>query len=116
MTEAKSSRRPIAALVTLVIALAVAAVGWYYVGVAADAGVSRIDRVDALREWCAEHYAGAQSAVDTMRVDRLALPDTIDPQSSARIARCGDLRDQMAPDKTPNPREMTGEEMPRGLR
>jgi hypothetical protein len=51
-----------------------------------------------------------------MRVDRFALPDTIDKGSEQAIDRCGDLRGESVPNSLPNAREMSGDPMPRGLR
>ena len=113
---ATSGRPPVAALLTLVVALVVSFVAWRMFGAAADAGVDRLARIDTMRAWCEGFYVQAQSRTDTMRVDRVALPDTIDPQSSNAIDRCGDLRSEAPGTPPPNPREMNGQEMPRGLR
>lgn len=113
---AAPEKPPVAALLTLVVALVVAVVAWRLFGKAADAGVERLARIDVVRAWCAEFYAQARTSNDTMRVDRVALPDTIDPASSDAIDRCGDLREQIVQSAPSNSREMTGKEMPRGLR
>ncbi len=110
------SKPPIAALATLVVALLLAVVAWRLFDKAADAGVKRLARIDVVRAWCTERYAQAGTPNDTMRVDRVALPDTIDPASSAAIDQCGDLRAQIEQGAPSSSREMTGKEMPRGLR
>lgn len=116
MTAPERSSPPLAALGSLVMAVVLAVIGWRMLGRAADVGVDRLARIDAMRALCVEAYATARSASDTMRVDRYALPDTIDPMSKDRIAQCGALRGESVPNQLPNPREMNGEEMPRGLR
>ncbi|MEN9509981.1 MAG: hypothetical protein RLZZ621_2544 [Gemmatimonadota bacterium] len=110
------SKPPFVALASMVIAIVLGVVSWQFLGQAADTGVERLARIDRLRGWCDTLYAGAQDRTDTMRVDRVALPDTVDPESTNRIARCGALRGESVPNTLPNPREMSGEEMPRGLR
>ena len=65
---------------------------WYALGVAADRGVDRLARIDRLRALCVERYALARNRSDTLRVDRWALPDTVDPGSRQRIAQCGAFR------------------------
>lgn len=107
------------ALAGLGVALALAVVAWHYLNIIADAGVNRIDRIASVRSWCSEHYGRALTRDDTMHVDRMALPDTVDARASDPIDRCGDLRDEAASgvqSEPQNSREMTGEEMPRGLR
>ncbi|HEY0928557.1 MAG TPA: hypothetical protein VGE27_01455 [Gemmatimonas sp.] len=111
-----SGRPPVAALFTLVMALVIGFVAWRMFSAAADVGVQRLARIDTVRAWCQGFYAQAQTRNDTMRVDRAALPDTIDPKSSSAIDRCGDLRSEDPGTPPPNPREMNGQEMPRGLR
>jgi len=111
-----SGRPPMAALLTLVMALVIGFVAWRMFGAAADVGVERLERIDAERAWCEGFYAQARNRNDTMRVDRTALRDTIDPRSSDAIDRCGDLRSEEPGSPPPNPREMSGQEMPRGLR
>lgn len=110
------SKPPVMALMSLLVAVVLGVVSWQFLGQAADSGVARLARLDRLRGWCETLYAGAQDRTDTMRVDRVALPDTVDPESTNRIARCGALRGESVPNSLPNPREMNGEEMPRGLR
>lgn len=107
---------PRAAVLTSVLALLAGAATWHFLGVAADRGIERLARIDRLRAVCAERYAAAVDRSDTLRVDRSALPDTVDPSSKDRIAQCGALRGPSQPDAPPNPREMSGEPMPRGLR
>lgn len=87
-------RPPLPALIALVGALAIGGVAWWGFDRAADAGVARLDRIARLRTICAERYAAARNDIDTMRVDRSALPDTVDPSSKDRIDRCGVFRAQ----------------------
>lgn len=110
------SKPPVVALVSLLVAITLGVLSWQFLGQAADTGVERLARIDRLRGWCDSLYAGARDRTDTMRIDRVALPDTVDPESRNRIARCGALRGESVPNDLPNPREMSGEEMPRGLR
>lgn len=111
-----SSKPPVAAMASLVLAVTLGVVSWQFLGRAADSGVERLARLDRVRMWCETLYAAADDRTDTMRIDRVALPDTIDPESTKKIARCGALRGESVPNSLPNPREMSGEEMPRGLR
>jgi hypothetical protein len=105
-----------AALVSLAFAAAVGIGSWFLFGRAADSGVERLARLDRMRELCAGYYATARDRMDSMRVDRVAIPDTIDPGSKDAYDRCGDFRGPSVPNELPNPREMSGQEMPRGLR
>lgn len=106
---------PVAAILATVGAMVVAVVAYVLLNRAADTGLERLARIDTVRGMCDGYYAQARSRADTMRIDRLALPDTIDPNSKDAIDRCGDLRAQSSMNTIPNPREM-GEEIPRGLR
>ena len=92
MTPSSPSGPPRAALLSVIVAVAAGAAAWYFLGVAADRGVERLARIDRLRALCVERYAMAQNRSDTLRVDRWALPDTIDPGSRQRIAQCGAFR------------------------
>jgi hypothetical protein len=112
-TEAESPR--LAALITLAATMIVGVAAWIWFGRAADAGVERLARIDMVRTLCQGYYAQATNANDSMRVDRLPLPDTIDAGSKDAIDRCGDLRGPELEKAPPNPREM-GKEIPRGLR
>lgn len=116
-TEAQG-KPPVAALAALALALGVGVASWFWFGRAADVGVARLARLDKVRVYCEGFYAQARDRMDTMRIDRVALPDTIDPGSKDAFDRCGDLRalTPEVPTSLPNPREMSGEEMPRGLR
>ena len=104
-----------AALLSLLITVLVGAGAWWWFSRAADAGVERLARIDKLRTLCTGYYAQARDRQDSMRVDRLPLPDTVDAGSKTAIDRCGDLRGPETPTILPNPREM-GEEIPRGMR
>jgi hypothetical protein len=114
MTPA-TGKPPMAAMLSTVGAVVLAIVGYQLLNRAADTGLERLDRIDRVRAMCDAYYAQARSRADTMRIDRLALPDTIDPKSKDAIDRCGDLRAASSMNTIPNPREM-GEEIPRGLR
>lgn len=113
----KTSEQPpkAAALATVVLAAAVGVASWFWFGRAADTGVERLARIDKMRTLCTGYYAQARDRSDSMRVDRLPLPDTIDPSSSDAMDRCGDMRGPEMPTSLPNPREL-GKEIPRGLR
>lgn len=104
------------ALGSLVGALALAVWSWQFLNRAADSGLERLSRIDAMRALCTAGWAQARTEVDSMRVDRYALPDTIDKGSEQAIDRCGDLRGESIPNSLPNAREMSGDPMPRGLR
>jgi hypothetical protein len=92
MTAPASSAPPRAALASGIVAVAAGVAAWYFLGVAADRGVERLARIDRLRALCVERYAMARSRSDTLRVDRWATPDTVDPGSRQRIAQCGAFR------------------------
>jgi hypothetical protein len=103
------------ALIAVGIALVVAVGGWIGLNQATDRGIRRLAAIDKVRGQCTQAWAAARSRTDTLLVDRIALPDTIDPRSDQALARCGDLR-KLEPTAPPNNREMSGEPMPRGLR
>jgi hypothetical protein len=107
---------PVGAIASLVGASVLAVVAWFGFGRAADVGIDRMARIERMQALCTERYALARTRIDTMRVDRSALPDTIDPRSKARFDRCGAFRVEGVARELPNPREMNGQEMPRGLR
>ncbi|HYW32315.1 MAG TPA: hypothetical protein VE869_12460 [Gemmatimonas sp.] len=104
------------ALISVGVALVLGVATWFGLNDAADSGVARLARIDRVRAECEEGWRGARNALDTATVDRLSLPDTIDPGSSAELSRCANLRPQGLPTRLPNPREMSGEKMPGGLR
>ncbi|WP_310571782.1 hypothetical protein [Gemmatimonas sp.] len=101
---------------SLVGALALGAWAWQFLNRAADSGLERLSRIDAMRALCTAERVKARTDVDSMRVDRLSLPDTVDQGSEQAIDRCGDLRGESVPNSLPNAREMSGDPMPRGLR
>ena len=92
MSGSHPSGPPRAAILSLLVAISAAAAAWYFLDVAADRGVERLARIDRLRALCVERYALARNRSDTLRVDRWALPDTVDPGSRQRIAQCGAFR------------------------
>lgn len=100
----------------LVAALTLGVMSWQFLNRAADSGLERLSRIDAMRALCTAEWVKARTEVDSMRVDRYALPDTIDKGSEQAIDRCGDLRGESVPNSLPNAREMSGDPMPRGLR
>lgn len=104
------------AIAGLLVTLALSIWAWQLLNRATTTGVERLARIDAVRLLCTEAWATARTDVDSMRVDRMMLPDTIDKGSEQAIDRCGDLRGQSVPNALPNPREMSGDPMPRGLR
>jgi hypothetical protein len=115
-TGGVTGKPPAGAIWSLVLALSLAVGAWFGFGQAAEKGVERLERLDTMREYCMPFYARARDRNDTMRVDRAPLPDTIDAGSKDAFDRCGDFRGPSVPNALPNPREMSGEEMPRGLR
>lgn len=112
--EQKRSRNT--ALISLAIASVLGVFAWVGLYGAADKGVERLARIDVVRGTCDSLWKSARNELDTARVDRTSLPDTIDAGSSAELARCGHLRPSGLQAKVPNPREMSGERMPGGLR
>ena len=104
------------ALIGVVIATGLGVLTWFGLSGAADKGVARLARIDHVRSVCDSAWRAAKSEQDTARVDRRSLADTIDAGSSAELSRCGNLRPEGLPSRLPNPREMSGEPMPRGLR
>lgn len=104
------------AIGSLVVALGLSVWAWQFLNRATDSGLERLSRIDAMRALCTTEWAKARAQVDSMRVDRFALPDTIDEGSQQAIDRCGDLRGESVPNSLPNAREMSGDPMPRGLR
>jgi hypothetical protein len=108
------------AVATVVVAVVLAVLSWRWLGTASDAGIARLARIEVQRARCDSLWARSTSSADTLLADRVALRDTIDPRASTPLSRCGDLRGVVrgapAPGTLPNPREMSGEPMPRGLR
>ena len=104
------------AIGSLVSALALSIWAWQFLNRATASGLERLSRIDAMRALCTAEWVKARTEVDSMRVDRFALPDTIDQGSEQAIDRCGDLRGESVPNSLPNAREMSGDPMPRGLR
>ena len=102
------------ALIGLGIAVVLAVGAWLFVTRATDSGLERLARIDRVRAGCNVLWANALNPIDSARVDATPLPDTIDPQSSSALRRCGGFR--ITKQKPVNPREMSGEPMPRGLR
>lgn len=104
------------ALIGLGIAIVLGVFTWYGLTRAADAGVARLARIDVVRAECETAWQAARNERDTVIVDATSLRDTIDPGSSAELSRCGHLRPKGLPTSLPNPREMSGQPMPKGLR
>ena len=94
------------ALLALGLSVAIAGAAWFALYRAADAGVSRLARIDRVRATCDSGWANARTDRDTAIVDGRALADTIDAGSEAQLAQCGDLRPSDGPKPMPNPREM----------
>jgi hypothetical protein len=103
------------ALIALAVAVLVGVAAWVGLSTATQRGINRLAAIDRVRGRCTESWAKARTRADTLLVDRIALPDTIDPTSEDALTQCGDLRDKSAAAQ-PNVREMNGEPMPRGLR
>ena len=115
-TVSTASQGRTTALISLGIALVLGGFTWYGLSRAADAGVARLARIDVVRAECQTGWQAARNERDTAVVDATSLRDTIDPGSSAELSRCGHLRPTGLPSNLPNPREMTGQSMPKGLR
>ncbi len=111
----EQARFRVRALIGLGLTLALGIGAWLFLSRAADSGIERLARIDVVRTACEARWSAARTQSDTMRVNDIALADTIDPQSSAALKRCGDLR-AMISKQVPSGREMSGEPMPRGLR
>lgn len=101
------------ALLGLGVAVALSIAAWIGLSRATTSGVERIAAIERARDQCTRAWSAAKSRAETLQVDKIALPDTIDPRSEGALRQCGDLRSATA---LPNPREMNGEPMPRGLR
>ena len=101
------------ALIGLGFAVLIGIAGWIWLSRVMQGGVDRLAAIDRVRAECERAWSGARNHEETLSVDRIALSDTIDAKSDAALRRCGDLRSTKA---LPNPREMNGEPMPRGLR
>ncbi|MEO7520941.1 MAG: hypothetical protein ABIW79_03905, partial [Gemmatimonas sp.] len=69
------------ALIALAIATALGVFAWVGLNRAADAGVARLARIDKVRIACDSGWRDARDQRDSMRVDLISLPDTIDPGS-----------------------------------
>jgi len=104
------------ALAGLVVALVLGVAGWIFLTRATERGIARLAAIDRARAQCEQSWRAARTQPETLRVDRMALTDTIDPKSDDALMQCGDLRDKGGATTLPNNREMSGEPMPRGLR
>jgi len=104
------------ALISVGVAAVLGIATWFALSSATDAGLARLARIDRVRTACERAWSAATNQRDSAAVDRLSLPDTIDKGSSAELSRCANLRPAGLPTKPANPREMTGERMPGGLR
>lgn len=116
MTDEHPTNPRRAALIGLGVAGLLAIGTWFGLSRAADSGIDRLARIDALRGRCTSLWRVARTKSDTLRIDAMALPDTIDRRSNAALKQCGSLRARNSAQATPNPREMSGDPMPRGLR
>jgi hypothetical protein len=116
MTASEDRSTRTKGLIALAFALLVGVAGWFGMGQATERGVARLAAIDVAREQCERSWIAAKSQAETLLVDRIALADTIDPQSDDALMQCGDLRDKGSAQTLPNNREMSGEAMPRGLR
>ena len=102
------------ALIGLGFAAVIAVTAFVMLSRAADVGVARVGRIDTARARCDSLMRGAVSALDTARIDRTPLADTIDPGSDDPLARCGDLRRNRTSPAAPNAGEGS-REMPQRL-
>lgn len=117
MVESSPNTARTKALVALVVTLVLAMSTWYWLAVATESGLARLEAIDRGVAQCEALWSAARSREDSARVDHTRLHDVIDAQSATALTECADLR---APDGTTrppvNPREMNGELMPPGLR
>lgn len=104
------------ALVGSAVAVTIAIAGWMGLSTATQRGLDRLAAIDRARAQCERSWIAARTPTETLMVDRIALADTIDKRSAEALDRCGDLRDRSTRVSRPNPREMNGAPMPRGLR
>lgn len=104
------------ALVGLVVAVAFGIAAWYGLSMATQRAIDRLAAIDRVRGTCDTSWRAAHNRADTLLVDAIPLKDTIDSHSDQALEQCGDLRDKSAAAREPNPREMSGQPMPRGLR
>lgn len=111
-----AEKPPVGAVLSVVGAVALAIGTWFFLRRATDVGLDRLARIERMQQLCVERYAYARNRLDTMRVDRSPLPDTIDARSRDRMDRCGVFRAEGVKAELPNPREISGDPMPRGLR
>ncbi len=118
MSEAEEqSAYRLKALIALGVTIAVGIVAWIGLSTATQRGVERVAKIDRGRAACEVAWRAARNHTDTLRVDEIALADTIDPLSDQALDQCGDLRDKSAAaSQPPNAREMNGQPMPKGLR
>jgi hypothetical protein len=97
------------AMIGLLIAATLGVSAWFALNRAADAGIARLARIDKVRAVCDSGWSTARDQRDSMRVDLISLPDTIDAGSSAELSRCANLRPNGMPTaRAANPRDMTG--------
>jgi hypothetical protein len=105
------------AVFVLLVTLLIAIVAWLFVRRATESGIERLATLDRVRAHCDSLWSRATTRADSMRVQMVPLPDTVDPRSSEPIQRCGDLQQALQLNVPPsNPRDLTGEPMPPGLR
>lgn len=105
--ERATSQGRTTALIGLLIAGALGVFAWFALNRAADVGIARLARIDRVRAVCDSGWSKARDQRDSMLVDLISLPDTIDPGSSAELSRCANLRPNGMPTARSNPRDMT---------
>ncbi len=88
-TSSNASRNRALIVLTATVVIAVAA--WMFLRRATDAGLHRLDLLDAGRAYCDSLRTTARNAEDSVRIQLTALRDTIDPLSKDAIRTCGDL-------------------------
>ena len=102
------------ALIALAVTIVIGVAAWFWLARTTQRGLDRLATIDALRAQCEVAWRAAATRSETLRVDAMPLPDTVDPRSAAAMSRCGNLRAEERANA--NPREMNGKPLPSGLR
>jgi len=105
--EREEARRRTTALIALLITSLLGIATWFALNRAADAGIARLARIDRVRAVCDSGWREARDQRDSMLVDLISLPDTIDRGSSSELSRCGNLRPNGMPTARAGTRDLT---------